>query len=240
MITTTLWNIVKNSGKTFARTKSLQEVINSMFYSKNKVIIEPGYINYVVTKDNNKYYMSKLLDTVRQVQQDYIFDDIREADIVIDIGACIGGFCIPASRRAKYVYAVEPMTPDMLRENVLLNKRDNIDVLEIALGDGKTAKLEWLGESKTVKTKTLSEIISFCGGCDFLKCDCEGWEWFIQPDEIKGIRRIEMEYHKCNPSRFKEELLLNALSEHFELTISKWQHPVNAIGMIHARNKEIE
>lgn len=235
MIATTLWNIVKSSIVTFARTKSLQEVINSMFYSKDKVIIEPGYIDYVVTKDGNKYYMSKLIDSVRQVQQDYIFDDIREDDIVIDIGACIGGFSIPASRRAKHVYAVEPMTPDMLRENILLNERDNIDVLETALGDGKTAKLEWLGESKTIKTKTLSEIISFCGRCDFLKCDCEGCEWNIKAEQLEGIRRIEMEVHKVGFSFSMMEARLKEANFNYEVE----KQPEGHIGLwlIHAKKK---
>jgi len=35
-----------------------------------------------------------------------------------------------------------------------------------------------------------------CGGhVDFLKMDCEGAEWCITPDELKGIRRIEAEIH---------------------------------------------
>jgi len=234
--TVTLWNIVKNSIKTFARTKSLQEVINRLFYSKNKLIIEPGYIDYVVTKDNNKYYMSRLIDSVRQVRQDYIFDDIREDDIVIDIGACIGGFSIPASKKAKHVYAVEPMTPDMLRENILLNKRENIEGLEIALGDGKATRLEWLGESKTIKTKTLSEIISFCGGCDFLKIDCEGCEWNVKPEELEGIRRIEMEVHKVGfPFSMMEDRLSKA---GFNYEVEKQPEGHIGLWLIHARRKK--
>ena len=196
----------------FYKTKSFQKVINSLFYDKNKLIIEsPEYIDYVVMRDGNKYYMSRLINGVMQAQQDYIFDDIRKDDIVIDIGASIGGFSIPASKKAKYVYAVEPMTLDLLRKNILLNEREDINILDVALGDGKTAIIEWLGESRTVKTKTLSEIKKMCGGCDFLKIDCEGCEWNIKPEELDGIRRIEMEVHKVGfPLSIMEERLSKA------------------------------
>ena len=127
--TSILWNIVRNSIKIFIKTRSFQKVINSLFYDKNKLIIEsPEYIDYVVMRDGNRYYMHRLINGVIQAQQDYIFDDIRKDDIVIDIGASVGGFCIPASKRANRVYAVEPMTPDMLSKRILLRERENIEV----------------------------------------------------------------------------------------------------------------
>ena len=55
--------------------------------------------------------------------------------------------------------------------------------------------------TKDVECKSLKEIITLCGGkIDFLKCDCEGGEWCIKSDEIKDIRRIEMECH-LNPDK---------------------------------------
>ena len=96
-----LWNIVRNSIKIFIKTKSFQKVINSLFYDTNKLIIESlEHIDYVVMRDGTKYHMSRLINVVIQAQQDYIFDDIRKDDIVIDIGASVGGFCIPASKKA--------------------------------------------------------------------------------------------------------------------------------------------
>ena len=231
-----LWNIVRNSTKILIKTKSFQKVINSLFYDKNKLIIEsPEYINYVVMKDWNKYYMSRLINGVSQAQQDYIFDDIRKDDIVVDIGASIGGFAIPASKKAKHVYAVEPMTPDLLRKNILLNRRENIEVLEVALGDGKTTMIEWLGKSKSMKTKTLTEIKKMCGGCDFLKIDCEGGEWDIKPEELKGVRRIEMEVHKVGfPFSMMEERLSKA---GFSYEVENQPEGVIGLWLIHARRK---
>ena len=233
-----LWNIVRNSIKIFIKTKSVQKVTNTLFYDKTKLIIEsPEYIDYVVMKNGNRYCMHKLINGVTQAQQDYIFDDIRKDDIVIDIGASIGGFSIPASKKAKHVYAIEPMTPDMLVKNILLNERKNIEILEIGLGDGKPTTIEWLGKTKTVETKTLTEIKNMCGGCDFLKIDCEGCEWNIKPEELEGIRRIEMEIHKIGfPFSMMEERL-NTANFSYEVE----NHPEGNIGLwgIHAMRKEV-
>jgi len=233
-----LWHIIKTSIKILIRTKSFRKVINAQFSDENKVIVGLGAIDYVVTKDGDKYYMSKLIDTITQVQQSYMFDDIDKDDIVIDIGASIGGFSIPASKKAKHVWAVEPMTPDMIRKNILLNKRKNIDVLSIALGDGKTIRLEWQGKNRIIKTKTLTDIKNICGGCDFLKIDCEGYEWDIKTGELEGIRRIEMEVHKIGfPLSIMEERLKKA-----GFTYKIQNQPEGNIGLwlIHARRKNGE
>ena len=185
--------------KDLFRTKNLQEWVNHRFKDDSKVILSKNSFDRVITKTKEAYYISDFINTVEQVKNEYIFDDIRKDDIVIDIGANIGGFCIPASKLSDHVYAVEPLTTKELKRNIELNNAD-INVIESALGNGTTMKIKWVGLTKSIKTMTLSEIISSCGGCDFLKCDCEGGEWFIQPDEIIGIRRIEREYHKFNTS----------------------------------------
>jgi len=205
------WNIATTSIRILVQTRSLREAINQQFHDENKIIVELGVIEYVVTKKGDKFYMSRLLNTMIQAERDYCYEDMRPTDIVIDVGASIGGFSIPASRKAKHVYAIEPMTSDMLKANILLNERENIDVLDIALGDGRTTRLEWLGESRNIETETLTAIKEICGGCDFLKIDCEGCEWDIKPEELEGIRRIEMEVHKIGfPLSMMEERLRKA------------------------------
>ena len=147
--------------------------------------------------------------------------------------ASVGGFSIPASKKAKHVYAVEPMTPNMIRMNADLNKIENMGVLDLALGDGTTITINWLGKSRTMKTKTLTEIKELCGGCDFLKIDCEGCEWNIKPEELNGVRRIEMEVHTVGfPLSMMEDMLSKA---GFIYKIE--DHPEGYIGLwiIHAR-----
>ena len=189
-----MWDI-KFLVKEFLHSKSFQEFVNKCFKDKNKVIVDKEYLTYLVMKTGDLFYPSESLITVTSVYQEYKFDDIQRDDIVIDIGACIGGFSIPASRMSDYVYAVEPIMAEELRRNIILNKR-NIQVIEAALGKGDIIEAKWNHHYKSVKSMTLSDIKSFCGGCDFLKVDCEGNEWLIKPEELNGIRRIEMEVHK--------------------------------------------
>jgi len=169
-----MWDI-KGLVCEFCHSESLQEFINDRFNDKNKVIIDSECVSHVVMKNGDSFYVSKDLGSSAFVYREYKFDDIRKDDIVIDIGANIGGFCIPASRMSSRVYAVEPITVKELRENISLNKRD-IHIIEGALGNGDILEIKWEGVHKQLKTMTLSDIKGFCGGCDFLKVDCEGGE----------------------------------------------------------------
>jgi len=97
-----------------------------------------------------------------------------------------------------------------LRRNISLNSR-NIQVIEAALGDGEVIEAKWKYHRKSIRAMTLSDIKSFCGGCDFLKIDCEGNEWLVKPEELDGIRRIEMEVHKVGkPLSVMENMLSKA------------------------------
>lgn len=205
------WSFFKTSIMILSKTKSFRKVINLQFSDEDKVVLGLGVFDYIVTKKGDKYYVSRFIDCVRQAQEDYMFEDIKKDDIVIDIGANIGGFSIPASRKARHVYAIEPMTTEMLRENILLNKAENITVLDIALGNGSAKKIAWGGRSKIIETRTLAEIKNICGRCDFIKIDCEGGEWEIMAEELEGIGRIEMEVHKVGyPLSLMEERLKQA------------------------------
>ena len=135
--------------------------------------------------------------TIEEVFREYKFNDIQENDIVLDIGANVGGFSLFISKMVKRVYSIEPIMTNVLKSNVKLNKIDNIIVINESLGD----KINWGGSIIKTHGKSLSELINMCGGkVDFLKCDCEGGEWCIKPEELKGIRRIEAEIHNFDGS----------------------------------------
>ncbi|WP_243670453.1 hypothetical protein [Methanoculleus chikugoensis] len=79
-------------------------------------------------------------------------------------------------RRSRHVLAVEPILTEALRENVARNG-GGVDVVDGgALGTGgESARIAWGGEKTlAVTTRTLGEFAAMAGGCDFLKCDCEG------------------------------------------------------------------
>ena len=190
---------------------------------------------WFVTRDGIRFFSKKTPFSQVFYVPDYYFDDIRKDDVVVDIGANAGAFCIRASRFSDHVIAVEPLIPDILSKNIALNK-SRVAVLELALGDGSIKMVEWDGIQKTIRTNTLDSIIDRAGGCDFLKCDCEGAEWLIRPGDLDGIRRIEMEIHIppiCGPPN---PALLDYISREFEFRLDHVpaHGPLGLMGYLHA------
>lgn len=166
---------------------------------------------------------------------EYRMDDILPDDRVLDIGANIGAFCIRASCRSRHVVAVEPVTTAILFRNIALN-HSPVRVIAGALGRGKPKEISWDDCRVVSPTFTLQKLRELSGGCDFLKCDCEGAEWDIDPDDLAGIRRIEMELHIppiCDPP---DSGLLDYISDHYTISIDR--NPVHAalgvMGVLHA------
>ena len=169
---------------------------------------------------------------------EYRFDDIRPADRVLDIGANVGGFCIRAARMGGHVTAVEPVTTPLLLENIRAN---NVAVQVIAggLGDGKPAEICWDDCRVVSPTYPLRDLILMSGGCDFLKCDCEGAEWLINPCDLQNVRRIEMEIHLPPISGPPDPALLAYISRLYDFEIDRKPcHDIlGVMGVIHAKRK---
>jgi hypothetical protein len=169
---------------------------------------------------------------------EYRFDDILPDDRVIDIGANVGAFCIRACRSSPHIVAVEPVTAHLLRDNILLN-RVTMQVIEAALGYGKPETIIWDNSGVISPTYSLRMIIEMAGGCDFLKCDCEGAEWCILPEHLDDIRRIEMELHVPPIGGPPNPDLLDYIGKYYNFEIER--KPVHAMlgvmGVLHAERK---
>jgi FkbM family methyltransferase len=193
----------------------------------------------IQTADNVKFLA--VATPFRQITEvpDYRFDDIEKDDIVIDIGANVGAFCIRAARHSAHVVAVEPVTTGLLRENCRLN-RVPVRIIEGALGDGKPHEITWDDARIMAPTFPLKKIIAMAGGCDFLKCDCEGAEWQINPQDLAGIRRIEMELHLPPICASPDMTLLDHISRHFEFAIDRvpCHSPLGLLGYLHATRRD--
>jgi len=169
---------------------------------------------------------------------EYRFDDLQPDDRVIDIGANVGAFCIRACRYSDHIVAVEPVTAVLLRKNIRKNNVP-VRVIEGALGDGNPVKVSWDGSEIISPSYPLREIIRMGGGCDFLKCDCEGAEWQITPQDLRDVRRIEMELHIPPISGPPRPELLDYISLHYHFGIER--KPVHAalgvMGVLHAEKR---
>ena len=136
--------------------------------------------------------------TLKEVLSEYRFYDIHSTDMVLDIGANVGGFSLFMSKNVKHIYAVEPLFTDTLQKNINNNNIKNITVINKGLGDSPFL-CEFGDLKKRIDCISLTEILKLCDGkIDFLKCDCEGGEWNIKPHELNGIRRLEVEVHSFN------------------------------------------
>jgi len=169
---------------------------------------------------------------------EYHFDDIGPEDIVLDIGANVGAFCIRAARRSRRVLAVEPVLAGALQENVRENGV-SVTVVSGALGGGGDERITWGGRTLTVATRTLGEFAGMIGGCDFLKCDCEGAEWSIRPADLDGVRRIEMELHVPPIGGPVNRRLLDYIGEHYDFTIDRTPGytALGVMGVLHAARR---
>jgi hypothetical protein len=206
----------------------LQWWINNRFNSKKQFaidrrIFDKKLFQYIVAADGTKYVLRDGANVcnVPDVKRDYRFDDIRKEDIVLDIGANVGGFAIPASRMSDHVFAVEPFTLGELYENIMLNKA-KVTLIDGALGNGTPQEIQWATITKIIKTFTLAKLKEKCGGkVDFLKCDVEGFEWEIDPWSFEGIRRIELECHYFpKPYPQPNPGLLMYLEKHYHIETS--------------------
>ena len=158
-----------------------------------------------LTLNNISYSLNSFDDeSFSEVIADYNYNDIRSDDIVLDIGANLGYFSLAVFNNSKKVYAVEPLFISELQHNIELNHaQENILILPYALSLSDL-EISYAGKIGKASGKSLSELIQMCGGhVDVLKCDCEGGEWCIRPEELLGIRRIEMEIHSFNGENTK-------------------------------------
>jgi len=165
----------------------------------------------------------------------YWIDDLRADDKVIDIGANVGAFCIRAAKRSQHVVAYEPVTGDLLEKNIQLNGVQ-VKVIRAALGIGGSVGIDWDNCRVLTPSYTLGEMIRIAGGCDFLKCDCEGSEWDINPRDLCRIRRIEMELHLPPIGGAPDPALLEYICREFEFTLDRVPShgPLGSLGILHA------
>jgi FkbM family methyltransferase len=199
---------------------------------------EPAPAPHTVTEDGVTFLNQP--STFRQITdiREYQFDDITPDDYVVDIGANVGAFCIRASRYTGNVFAVEPLTAGILQENIQLNDAC-ITVLEGALGDGNPTEICWDSRRAVVPSYSLRTITRLAGGCTFLKCDCEGAEWLIAPEDLADVRRIEMELHLPPISGPPNPALLDYISRNYLFGIERKpvHNTLGVMGILHAVRK---
>lgn len=122
---------------------------------------------------------------------------LRPGDVYVDVGANIGHLVIEAAqcvgeRGQVYAFEAHPRITTYLRENVALNRLNNVRVAQIAIGD----RIDWVTLSD-LRADDMNRIVQdgnvphytvlmlpldlVCAHVSptLLKVDVEGYEWFV-------------------------------------------------------------
>jgi len=145
---------------------------------------------------------------------------IDKNDIVLDVGANVGFFTL-LSRNAKKIIAIEPIKRclGILEDNLKLNNINNVEIYNLALGDGKDVNFmeaESLNQSRVVKgkgykvkSKKLNYFVKKFK-VNMIKIDVEGYEYEVFKKGIpKRVDKIMIEFHTDLLGKDKSTKLLN-------------------------------
>lgn len=220
----------------------LNQLVFPFFYlrhqGKSKVTVAAGDDAHFNVRVNT----SDIL-VIWEIWKAKVYDDARfpigPDDVIVDIGAHIGGFAVRAAKQAHRgkVFAYEASSKNfvMLSENRNLNNANNLHIHNMAISEkrgemkffmpGDNGALGSLMQDhaspmEIVQSMTLADI--FAENCieqiDYLKMDAEGAEFAIllnaPASTLSRVKRIVMEYHEFNGNGQHHLDLVNLLKSH--------------------------
>ncbi|WP_371504454.1 FkbM family methyltransferase [Nitrosopumilus adriaticus] len=212
------------------------------------------------TRNNIKIKIRTDSTDIMQVATVWLAEDykipefyIKENDIIIDIGAHIGLFCLYTSQYCKNgkVFCYEPIKKnfDILTENLELNNIKNIIPFNSAVSNQNNKTKIFLNsddsahsifdsgkDSIYVKSTTIKSIFdeNEIENCNLLKLDCEGAEYqiidSITPEYYTKIDKIIIEYHMATKNlELYKKLLEKLVDNSFKIRIEKISEDMGVI-----------
>jgi FkbM family methyltransferase len=172
----------------------------------------------------------------------------KKEDVVIDMGAHIGTFCIPLAKKVKRIYAFEPNkeTYSLLEQNIALNNIENIFSYNYAIND-KSGQCELyngntnLGNSiiqesessERVNMMSFRDIMKTIIKADFMKMNVEGAEYNIilnsSNSDLLKVSTMCISYHDDFTYGFSYKDLVKKLKKLKYNVILKTENPQRGI-----------
>ena len=163
--------------------------------------------------------------------------EIKEDDVIIDVGGHIGLFTLYASQFCKngLIFTFEPVKEnfELLSENIISNNLKQVKHFNLAVSNSDLPVKLYINEdaaghsmfskspeSVTVNSISLKQIFdnNDIDHCDFLKLDCEGSEYEIIKNlpshYFKKIKKMIIEYHMADTHPELLDELMEILKAH--------------------------
>ena len=171
--------------------------------------------------------------------------EIKDTDVIIDVGGHIGLFSLYASQFCKngLIYSFEPVPENynLLIDNIQSNDLNQIKSFNLAVSNSNSNVKLYLNDdeaghsmfSKSSKTITVDSISlqqifddNNIQNCNFLKLDCEGTEYEILQNlplsYFDKIEKIVIEYHMADSHpELLENLKKLLISQNYSLKTKK-------------------
>lgn len=181
-------------------------------------VLKYGKLRFVIPNEGEHFW--PYYGILYAGEYDEILKNTDRSSVILDAGAHVGFFSIPASINSKCVISIEPAKLHYmyLLKNITLNKTKNIFTANCAISNRKgiaymkqngiASRVSLNGE--IVRTCTISDILNITSKIDFVKMDIEGCEGsVIDSLPLKSIKTIIVETHNKDNERKVIETLEN-------------------------------
>jgi len=155
--------------------------------------------------DLARFHKSGMIDEIWNRKQYEEIYQVKEGDVVVDIGASVGPFTYSIlDKNPKIVYCLEPSIKELKTINKNLAKNGNVIIIDKGITHSNSvtkSNMLFGGEDEFDGIKFSSFIKHYdINYIDFLKTDCEGGEYHIFMDEnmdflLNNVGCIVGEWH---------------------------------------------
>lgn len=216
-------------------------------YNIRKIYVEEGKMK-IGLKNNLVFTFTSLLELL--IIKETVIDDcygikrLENPQVIIDIGAAAGEFSIFAASLYPHaqILAIEPdpLLVERIRENCILNRSSQIQILNIGAGGGDSQCMLNLQKNSSqntfiqsanlssqsqipIEVRSLDTLLAAYKTVDFLKIDCEGCEdgalSCASTHTLAKIREISLEYHEFAVPGVAKKLSDLLLKDGFKVTL---------------------